>query len=208
MKRTFTFLFAVLFGTTLLFGQTAHKLESETENFQIFWIIDSPEDLIWLTDTANLDPDNDATPDFDSVGSKWDANYRLGANIEFDPDSSKVDWNNDGTVDLAGTTDSLGLNTIGNWDSPTGTNARFTGTFDGQYYTIHNVYKRNLNRGGIFGNIQGAQIENLILLNYRLYAASGYQGGTLYDIILVDCSIVSFSQILLDINWKLDRRFR
>ncbi|MFC2115859.1 T9SS type A sorting domain-containing protein [Bacteroidota bacterium] len=177
MRKTFTLLLGLLFGATLLFGQTAHKLESVTENFQIFWIIDSPEDLIWLTDTANLDPDNDATPDFDSVGSKWDANYRLGANIEFDPDSSKVDWNNDGTVDIAGTSDSVGLAEIGNWTSPTETVARFGGTFDGQYYTIHNVYKKGLNRGGLISTIQGAQIENVILLNFRNYADNGYQGG-------------------------------
>jgi len=177
MRKTFTLILVLLFGTTLLFGQTAHKLESVTENFQIYWIIDSPEDLIWLTDTANLDPNNDATPDFDSVGSKWNANYRLGANIVFDPDSSKVDWNNDGTVDIAGTSDSVGLAEIGNWTSPTETVARFTGTFDGQYYTIENVYKYDLNRGGIFGTIQGAQIQNLIVLNLRDYAFNGYQGG-------------------------------
>ncbi|MCK4826594.1 hypothetical protein KA005_63210, partial [bacterium] len=168
MEKKFTLLIAVLCGTAMLLDQTPHKLESVTEDFVIYWLIDSPEDLIWLTDTLNMDPDNDATPDFDSLGAKWDANYRLTANIDFDPDSSKVDWNNDGTVDIAGSSDSIGLLVIGEWTSPTINAPYFSGTFDGQYYTINNVYKWDQNRGALFGNLGGAQIENLRLLNLRV----------------------------------------
>lgn len=99
---------AALCGTAMLFGQVNHKLDKVTENSVDYWDIDTPEDLIWLTDTLNLDADKDGTPDFDSVAVKWGANYRLVADITFDPDSSKVDWNGDGTVDFTGSTDQYG----------------------------------------------------------------------------------------------------
>ncbi len=177
MKKRFTFLIAILFSTTLLMGQTAHELEPVEENFQIFWQIDSPEDLIWLTDTLSLDADNDGTNDFDSLAVKWDANYRLTANIDFDPDSSLVDWNNDGTIDVEGSPDSIGLPAIGDYSGELGDAQNFTGTFDGQYYTISNIYKWDQNRGALFGNLGGAQIENLRLLNMRVYTRENYCGG-------------------------------
>ena len=153
------------------------NLENVTENFQIFWLIDTPEDLIWLTDTLNLDPNNDGTNDFATTAEKWDANYRLTSNIVFNSDSSLVDWNNDGTVDIEESGDSIGLKSIGDWNDAEGNAVFFSGHFDGQYYTIFNPYIGQQTRGAMFGNIKGATIENLRILNLRAYPHKGYYGG-------------------------------
>ena len=141
------------------------NLESVTENDQVFWLIDSREDMIWLTDTLNLDANKDGTNDFTTLAEKWDANYRLTANIVFNSDSSLVDWNNDGTVDIEESGDSIGLKSIGDWNDTDGNDVFFSGHFDGQYHTIFNPYMSKQNRGALFGNIHGATIENLRILN-------------------------------------------
>ena len=168
MKKTFTILIAFLCGTAFLHGQIPHKLEKSDE----YWLIDSKEDLIWLADELNLDPENDGTPNFDNIEAKCAANYRLEADITFDPDSSKVDWNNDGIIDILGN-DSSGLAPIGYWS---GTDY-FSGIFDGQYHVISNIFKSHWSRNGFFGNLKEATIENLVLLNYGAYYDSDYVAG-------------------------------
>ncbi len=168
MKKTFTILIAFLCGTALLFGQVPHKLEKSGE----YWLIDSPEDLIWLADELNLDPDNDGTPDFDNIEAKCASNYKLEADITFDPDSSLVDWNNDGVIDIL-VNDASGLAPIGYWSGED----YFSGTFDGQYHTIWNIYKSGRSRTAFFANLKDARIENLRLMNYRAYADLDYVAG-------------------------------
>ncbi len=171
MKKTITFLIAVLCSTVLIFGQTIPVLEKVGE----FWEIDSPEDFIWLADTVSLDANNDGTPDFDSIGAKMDGNYRLIADITFDPDSSKVDWNNDGTIDIAGS-DAAGLWPIGTKARDDGSFIPFKGHFDGQYHTISNVYQAYsyTNRSALFGGIQGGTIENLRVVNFKSHPVRWY----------------------------------
>jgi len=176
MKRTFTLLIVSLFGTAMLFGQTSHQLESVVEGEVTYWNIDTPDDLIWLSDTLSLDADNDANPDFDSIAAKMDANYRLVADITFDLDSSNVDWNSDGTIDFATSTDNLGWFPIGAGHNELGELKQFSGTFDGQYYTIYNIYCHHIDRSGLFGRISGATIENLRIMNYRGYPVRHYNG--------------------------------
>lgn len=156
---------------------TPWNLEVVEEDFQLYYLIDSEADLIWLTDTANLDYNNDGVADFDSTGAKWDANYRLTADIIFDEDSSAVDWNNDGVVDIENSADSMGLRHIGGWTNPNGVDVTFTGFFDGQYHSIWNVYKKSGYRTSMFADLYGTRIENLRLLNYRGYATGGHLGG-------------------------------
>ncbi len=170
MKTTITLLITafILLGSTILLGQTPHQLQKVTEGSVDYWDIDTPEDLIWLGDTVSLDADNDGTPDFGGIGDKMLGNYRLAADITFDPDSSKVDWNNDGIVDFANSADSYGWYPIGTWSDAMGDDQRFGGTFDGQYHTISNMYcSFHENKTAMFANLEGATIENLRILNYR-----------------------------------------
>ena len=170
MKRTFTLITALFCGGLLLFGQVPHKLEKDGD----FWLIDSPGDLIWLSDTMSLDADNDGTADFDSIGGKMDANYRLAADITFDPDFSSVDWNNDGIIDPSGP-DQYGWLPIGYKARPDGSFIHFKGTFNGQYHTISNIYCRfPNNRSGLFGGLQGGTIENLKVMNFNSHPIAWY----------------------------------
>ncbi len=181
MKRVFTFLFSILMGATALMAQTPHSLEKVTEDAVDYWVIDTPEDFIWLTDTLSMDADGDATDDFTDRDDKWAANYRLGADITFAENPNTVDWNNDG---LTNSTDALGLRTIATekYDAEPVSHF-FTGHFDGQYYTIENAYKNHTDtvsaKGivGLFGHVDGATIENLRLLNFEFHCRYRFNAG-------------------------------
>ncbi len=174
MKKSFTFLFTLLIGATALLAQTPHELTKVTEDAVDYWVLDTPEDLIWLADTLSLDADKDGTDDFTDLDGKWAANYRLGANIVFDANPVNVDWNNDG---LTNADDALGLRTIATekYDADPISHF-FTGHFDGQYYTIENAYKNHTDtvsdKGivGLFGHVDGATIENLRMLNFEFHS--------------------------------------
>jgi hypothetical protein len=174
MKQFLTFLTALLFSVTIVFGQTPPVLEKVEEGGETYWIIDSPEDLIWVSDTFSLDANNDGVADIDSLHNKMFLNYRLAADITFDPDSSKVDWNNDGTIDLVNSVDSIGFEPIGgSW--PVEGLVHFQGSFDGQYYTISNLYSyHHPTRTALFGRTNGATIENLRILNFRGHPIDSY----------------------------------
>ena len=175
MKKTFTFILTILMSVSILYGQTPHALQKVTEGEVVFWLIDTPADFIWLCDTTStlLDADNDGTADFESLGGKLAANYRLTADIVFDPVPANVDWNNDGTINE---TDAFGLWNIGGDPSPD-----FTGHFDGQYFTLENVYKYSVNsarqRISLFGNANGAIIENFHLKNFNFSNNEDYGGA-------------------------------
>lgn len=175
MKKTFTFLLIVFIGVSMLYGQTPHSLQKVTEGEKVFWLIDTPADFIWLCDTTStkLDANNDGKADFDSLEVKMDANYRLAANIVFDPTPANVDWNNDGTINAE---DALGLYACGGDGSP-----NFTGHFDGQYFALENVYKNSVNsarqRVALFGSVDGCIIENLHLKNFNFSNNEDYGGA-------------------------------
>ncbi|MFC2115932.1 T9SS type A sorting domain-containing protein [Bacteroidota bacterium] len=175
MKKTLTLLLTVFMGVSALMGQLPHALEKVTEAEVDYWVINNLGDFFWLCDTSStaLDADMDGTADFDSLEAKLDANYRLGADIVFNPNPQLVDWNNDGTV---GGSDSLGLWNIGGDPSP-----NFSGHFDGQYFTIENVYKRCVNserqRVALFGSVNGCIIENFYLKNFDFSNNEDYGGA-------------------------------
>ena len=176
MKKTLTLLLTLCMGTSLLIGQgVPPALEKVSAGGEDYWVLYTPTDLIWLCDTTatKLDANGDGVDDFDSIQVKMDANYRLGANIVFDADPTKVDWNNDGEVNVGA--DTLGLQSCGGDGSP-----RFTGHFDGRNYAIENIFKEqstgDRNRAALFGSIEGATIENLYVLNFN-YRTKASRGG-------------------------------
>ena len=130
-----------------------------------FLVIDTPEELIWLSST-DLDIDNDGTDDFADIDQKMAANYLLGADIVFAEDETTVDWNNDGTVDA---NDATGLLSIG-------IDTKYTGHFDGQYYTIQNAFQ-NASKIGLFHQVNGATIEKLKLVDFDFTCNSNEGGG-------------------------------
>src|SRR5690606_10442279 len=98
-------------------AQTAWKLDVVTENFEIFWAMDSHEELIRPTDTLSLDADYVGTDDVADLAVKWYGKYLISADITLGADPTTVDWNNDGVVDFANSWDSTGPATIGGPDA-------------------------------------------------------------------------------------------
>jgi hypothetical protein len=171
VKKTFTLL--LLMGATTLMAQTPHALVKVTEDTVDYWVIDTEADLIWLASTTDLDADGGGN-DFADLDVKWAANYRLGADITFPASPAGYDWNNDGLVNA---TDALGLPTISAVYHEIKVDVHpFTGHFNGQFYTILNAYKNvtadEVEEGavGLFGNVFGATIENLRLLDFDFHS--------------------------------------
>ncbi len=100
------------------------------------------------------------------------------ANIIFDEDETKVDWDGDGDANWD-TEDQKGFAPIGNSGS------NFAGNYNGQNYTISNLYiKRSGNDNiALFGAILSATIQNIGLLNSNIHGHNnvgglvGYQKG-------------------------------
>tara|TARA_B100000809_G_scaffold96882_1_gene95428 strand:- start:10186 stop:13134 length:2949 start_codon:yes stop_codon:yes gene_type:complete len=130
-----------------------------------FLVIDTPEQLIWLS-SSDLDFDNDDTDDFADIEEKMAANYLLGADIIFAEDETTVDWNNDGVVNG---NDAAGLLAIG-------IDTKYTGHFNGQYYTIQNAFQ-NASKIGLFHQVNGATIEKLKLVDFDFSCDSTAGGG-------------------------------
>jgi len=127
------------------------------------------EELLWLSETTEA----------------WDEDWTLEADIDA---SETINWNN-----------GLGFSPIG--DSPNGFGVRqeiaFTGTFDGQGYSISNVYILRPEEPyiGFFGQATGAQIINLHLQNIHIEGHQ-YIGGLIgyadYNTIINNCSANSY----------------
>ncbi|MBS3742066.1 MAG: hypothetical protein KGY74_08100, partial [Candidatus Cloacimonetes bacterium] len=93
-------------------------------------------------------------------GGVGDKHFIQTENITFNADETLVDWDGDGTADWDAE-DQKGFFPIGT-DWP-----YFTGSYDGQNYTIENLY---INRDteyhiGLFARIDGGTIENLGVIN-------------------------------------------
>ena len=177
MKRIFTLFFALFVGATMLLGQIPPNLTKLTVDTVDYWILNSTTDLIWLSsiDTTLKDADSDGTDDFVTIAEKLGANYRLGQDLIFDVDPAFIDWNNDGQVGVGD--DTLGFMAIG-----PGQNSMpaFTGHFDGRNFAIENIWMNNgsglRERVSLFGNINGATIENLYVKNFWGKNAQDYGG--------------------------------
>lgn len=117
-------------------------------------------------------------------GWDLDKDYMLMENLDFNDDSSYlnpnevgVDWNGDGsTAESIKTqlTAGVGFNPIGN------SSAKFTGTFNGNGYTISNLYinRTSSDDQGLFGYTNNATIEKVGLKNCSV-TGKDYVGGIL-----------------------------
>ncbi|MDZ7821588.1 MAG: GLUG motif-containing protein [Candidatus Marinimicrobia bacterium] len=98
----------------------------------------------------------------------WDKDFIQTANITFNPDENQVDWNGDGNAGPA-----KGFSAIGN------SSTKFTGEYDGDGYTIDNLYMNNPSSGtyfALFGYTDGATITDIGLTNVNI-TGSAYVGG-------------------------------
>ncbi|HRP03004.1 MAG TPA: GLUG motif-containing protein, partial [Candidatus Kapabacteria bacterium] len=115
-----------------------------------------------------------------NTSGDWSKHFVQTANIAFNDDSSQVDWDGNGTVEFSGN-DQYGFSPIGN----SGTN--FTGSYNGQNYTISNLYikRETTSYIGLFGRTgSGSSIGSLALINvyikgqYNVGGLSGYNDGS------------------------------
>ncbi|QIA07255.1 LamG domain-containing protein [Draconibacterium halophilum] len=91
----------------------------------------------------------------------WNKNFLQTANIDFGSDETVVDWNGDGIVGDAA--DANGFFPLGSSYPST---SKFTGNYDGQEYSISNLYvNRTGSYNGLFGYNDGATLKRIILLN-------------------------------------------
>ncbi len=103
-----------------------------------------------------------------NTASALSKNFKLMVNITFSTDEKTVDWDGDGSAD--------GIDTEGfkPWGSSL---AKFTGGFDGNGKTISNLYiDRSSEYQGLFGYTNGANIENLNLVDVDITAGNNSGG--------------------------------
>ncbi len=154
-------------------GEVPWGLERTTEEGKTYWLIESEEDLLWLSDPVSLDATGNHQNDFSDLADKWSANYRLTSDIVFDPEPHMVNWHNTPALPCQQGQNVAfgprsGFRSIGNENAP------FTGHFDGGYHNISNLYmERSHNDAGFFGVINNATIENLKLKDVQVNAPFG-----------------------------------
>ena len=119
--------------------------------------------------------------------SVWSRNFVQTADILFDEDETVVDWDGTGTSD-EGAVDNSGFSPIGS--------SNFTGTYDGQGYTIYNIYidRSALTRQGLFQNCDGATLKNIHCSGF--YSNNKGESGALVGYIsgatlVENCSVVN-----------------
>ncbi|MDY0388054.1 MAG: GLUG motif-containing protein [Methanolobus sp.] len=131
-----------LVSTTLLAQTAIVPQGSGSQNDP--YQIETWENIYWLSENADA----------------WDKHFEQTADIEFPEDI--VNWDN-----------SKGLNSIGaGYNDDAGEAYPFTGHYDGQNFSISNVY---INRGeeyaegmGLFGAIENASLKNIKLNNVHI----------------------------------------
>jgi len=117
--------------------------------------------------------------------SDMDKYFKQTADIAFNADSSKVDWDGDGTANWD-TEDQLGFLPIGN------NSTNFIGSYDGGGHSIENLF---INRPttyycGLFGDMDNyAEIQNLGLININITGSNNVGGlvGYGYRAIIRNC---------------------
>ncbi|OYT16058.1 MAG: hypothetical protein B7C24_09770 [Bacteroidetes bacterium 4572_77] len=94
--------------------------------------------------------------DLTQTSGDWDKHFILTADITFDATEENVDWDDDGTASWDAE-DKLGLLPIGTVGN------HFTGTFDGQDFTISNLYinRPSQNYVALFSYTDESTIENI-----------------------------------------------
>jgi hypothetical protein len=123
------------------------------------WQIATTDDLITLSNSS----------------SDWGDYFIQTTDIVFLIDEQTVDWDGDGDANWD-VQDQLGFSPIGN-------STNFTGHYDGQDFWIINLFINRTSQDfvGLFGILNGANIENIGLTNARIYGQNlvggliGYQ---------------------------------
>jgi hypothetical protein len=88
----------------------------------------------------------------------WGKHFKQVADIAFNSDPLLVDWDDDGSADGSGT----------EGFSPIGNNINiFTGSYDGDGYSIANLYINRTSevKVGFFGQLSGVELSNIHLIN-------------------------------------------
>ncbi|MCF8219593.1 MAG: hypothetical protein K9I29_06620 [Bacteroidales bacterium] len=140
MKRLTLLLFSLLFSVLMLAGTYSGGSGTSGDPYQIA----TTSDLIELSNTS----------------SDWNYYFIQTANISFNVDETLVDWDGDGSATWD-TEDQKGFSPIGN------SSTYFDGTYDGQNYSIDNLYiNRSANDNiGLFGYVSDGTISNLKVSN-------------------------------------------
>ena len=115
------------------------------------------------------------------AAADWDAHFIQTADIVFAADETQVDWDGDTVLEWgAGDHDTFGFSPLGSpvWDGQDFVGTPFSGSYDGDGYTIGNLY---IDRPatffiGLFGTIDGATIRNLRLVDTDI-TGNAYTGG-------------------------------
>ena len=126
------------------------------------------------------------------------ADYRLGVYIDFAA-YSLVDWDGNGSADGSGTSGWIPLGSYASAEL----NAPYTGTFDGDGYSIENLYisRSGGSYQGLFGYTNGASIKDVdIDATISAYSAVGILAGrldatTVEDVFISGSSIASYTYV-------------
>lgn len=173
MKKLILIICFSLFLTNAnIYSQTTGFVDDTSAGTEVDPIeISTVNDLIYLSHTL----------------ADWNKYFIQTADIDFGADETAVDWDKDGTADGSGT---AGFSPIGN-----SSDDHFAGNYDGQNYTIDNLYidRPSTDAGiGLFGNINGASLSNLGVTNVDitfLYFVFSNNAHTFYDclVTLANC---------------------
>lgn len=156
MKKFTLLLLSLSIGTTMLAGTYSGGSGTSGTPYQIA----TTADLIELSNTSG----------------DWDKHFIQTANISFDVDETKVDWDGDGSATWD-TEDQKGFSPIGN------STTKFTGVYDGQEYSISNLFIDRATYLGLFGYIgEGSgtdkgNITNLNLVDVDINGSGNSIGG-------------------------------
>ncbi len=119
----------------------------------------------------------------------WASYFIQVADIQFNPDETQVDWDGDGINEHPGD-DAYGFIPIGN------ENTKFTGGFNGQGYTIDELYinRTSGNYVGLFGWVNGTNgtvLENINLTNVDIAGNQYVAGlaGICMEVTAENCSV-------------------
>ncbi len=139
--------------------QNSYCIEEKVIDNKVYFIIDSKEDLIWLSreDCFRLTPMGHISDFFRKegkadLGMKWKANYIQTCDIDFTPsETAGSDTSQSSLYDCL--------------PNPIGTDVPFTGSYNAQGHTItHIALKKPTNDTiGVFGYVVGGRIENLTI---------------------------------------------
>ncbi len=197
------FLFGSL-STTVYANDLEAASQAETSNDTTTTIINSSieevaitgsgtqEDPYIITNKYQLSPNS-----INTIYSDLSAHYKLGNDIIFTKEDFAqgayfYDYGTNPSSGISGVY-GLGFEPIGNWPDP------FTGVFDGAGYSITGLYSeydgtfRNII--GLFGNIEGATIKNLNLVNVNIITESNVEmftggiTGFAENSQIIDCSV-------------------